>query len=55
MAPVESRDFDTAPDYQTRYSQYINNYNDRATYSLACVLDGVCPVNFKDQVTPGAY
>lgn len=48
-----SSEFDTATDFQTRYSQYVYNYNDRASYSLACVLDGFCPVNFAEQVTSG--
>jgi hypothetical protein len=43
-------EFDTAADYKTRFSQYILNINDRASYSLACVIDGTCPVNFKDQI-----
>jgi hypothetical protein len=46
-------EFKTANDFQTRFKQYIENYNDKATYSLACVLDGNCPVNYKDQVIPG--
>ena len=50
--PIRS-EFNTAADYKTRFYQYINHYNDRATYSLACVLDGTCPVNFKDQLTKG--
>jgi len=48
-APVRS-EFETAIDFRTRFSQYIRNVNDRASYSLACVLDGVCPVNFRDQL-----
>jgi hypothetical protein len=47
--PIRS-EFETAIDYQTRYHQYIRNVNDRASYSLACVLDGICPVNFRDQL-----
>eukprot|EP00605_Chrysophyceae_sp_TOSAG23-4_P001786 GSChrysophyteH1.ASY1.ANO1.1975.1 assembled CDS len=50
--PVRS-EYDTALDYKTRFYQYINNYNDRAIYSLGCILDGTCPVNFKDQMTDG--
>ena len=53
-APVRS-EFETAVDYRTRFSQYIRNVNDRASYSLACVLDGVCPVNFRDQLTSGQF
>jgi hypothetical protein len=52
-APIRS-EFETAEDYEYRFKQYIRNYNDRATYALACVLDGVCPVNFKDQLKYGA-
>jgi len=43
-------EFKTADDWETRFHQYEINYNDRARYSLACTLDGSCPVNFKDQV-----
>ncbi len=50
--PVRS-EYETANDYATRFMQYIQNYNDRATYSLACVLDGICPVNYKDQIKVG--
>jgi len=53
-APVRS-EFETAIDFRIRYSQFIRNVNDRATYSLACVLDGVCPVNFRDQLTDGHF
>lgn len=52
--PVRS-EFETAIDYKTRYSQYIRNVNDRAKYSLACVLDGICSVNFRDQLVAGQY
>lgn len=51
FAPPVMSEFETAVDYKIRFRQYIRNFNDRATYSLACVLDGVCPVNFKDQLT----
>jgi hypothetical protein len=36
-----------------RYYQYINKFNDRAWYSLACVLDGICPVDYKAQLVDG--
>eukprot|EP01038_Epipyxis_sp_PR26KG_P012059 gene12059-16136_t len=52
--PVRS-EFDTAVDYKTRFHQYIKNHNDRATYSLACVIDGTCPVNFRDELTTGQF
>jgi len=51
FAKPKRSEFKTAIDYKTRYRQFINNNNDRASYSLACVIDGICPVNFKDQVT----
>jgi hypothetical protein len=46
-------EFKTAIDYKNRFKQYIDNNNDRATYSLACVIDGICSVNFRDQLTEG--
>ena len=51
-APVRS-EFRTADDWNIRLRQFIRNVNDRASYSLACVLDGTCPVNFRDQLTQG--
>jgi len=48
--PVVAEGFQTAGDYETRFWQYTQDFNDRATYSLACVIDGECPVNFKDQI-----
>jgi hypothetical protein len=50
--PVRS-EYETANNYRTRFRQYITNVNDRALYSLACVIDGVCPVNYRDQLTVG--
>jgi hypothetical protein len=50
--PIRS-EYETAQDYETRFYQYIFNYNDRASYSLGCVLDGTCPVNYRDQLTEG--
>ena len=50
---IESEYFQTAPNWDTRFHQYEKNYNDRATYSTACVLDGQCPVNFRDQIIEG--
>jgi hypothetical protein len=49
QGPVLSS-FETAKDYKIRFRQFIRQYNDRAYYSLACVIDGVCPVNYKDEV-----
>jgi len=46
-------EYETANDYRTRFRQYVTNVNDRALYSLACVIDGVCPVNYRDQLTVG--
>jgi hypothetical protein len=51
--PPQQAGFATAVDSGTRMHQYEEHYNDRAHYSLACVLDGSCPVNFKDQITVG--
>ncbi|GMH83814.1 hypothetical protein TL16_g09723 [Triparma laevis f. inornata] len=43
-------EFEMQDDWDTRFHQYEVNYNDRAYYSLACRLDGSCPVNFQDEV-----
>jgi len=53
FSPPFMSEFNTSVDYKTRFRQYIRNFNDRAAYSLACVLDGTCPVNFEDQLTTG--
>ena len=50
FAPPVRSEFDTAKDYKTRFRQYMSFPNDRASYSLACVIDGMCPVNFLDQM-----
>lgn len=39
-----------SPDYETRMHQYEMHPGDRSDFSLACVLDGTCSVNFRDQV-----
>ena len=52
IPPVRSG-FETEIDHKTRFMQYVRTHNDRASYSLACILDGVCPVNFQDQVNAG--
>ena len=49
IPPVRSS-YKTELDYKIRFMQYIRSFNDRSSYSLACVLDGVCPVNYKDQI-----
>lgn len=48
--PKQNPNFQQEDDWDTRFHQYIKSFNDRALYSMACVLDGNCPVNFKDQV-----
>jgi hypothetical protein len=53
MPPIQAEGFQTSNDYKVRFNQFINNNNDRASYSLACVIDGVCPVNFRDQLKEG--
>jgi len=45
--------FHTAPDYDSRMYQYKQGFNDRAGYSLACVLDGTCGVDYAAQVKGG--
>jgi hypothetical protein len=50
---MHSPHFTQADDFDTRYHQYISHYNDRATYSTACQLDGECPVDFASQLTSG--
>ena len=63
--PPVAHEAKTALDFQTRFHQYEQHFNDRADYSLACVMkrtnsvpnadlmEGDCPVNFKDQITEG--
>jgi hypothetical protein len=51
--PPKQAGFATAVDSGSRMHQYEEHFNDRARYSLACVLDGSCPVNFRDQITVG--
>lgn len=55
FAPPIRSEYETAIDYKTRYMQYVRNYNDRASYALACVIDGFCPVDFASQVRDGQY
>ena len=50
---VESEYFQAVGDWEKRFHQYEENYNDRSRYSTACVLDGKCPVNFRDQIAQG--
>ena len=46
----ENFNFDSRLRSETRFHQYQTHYNDRAFYSLSCVYDGTCPVNFRDQL-----
>lgn len=55
FTPPMLSEFKTAADFKTRYHQYEKQFGDRAEYSLACVLDGDCPVNFADQLTDGQF
>lgn len=50
---VHSEHFHQSNDWQTRFHQYEEQYNDRARYSIACQIDGHCPVDFKSQITKG--
>ena len=50
---ISSKRFDgyeMAPDWNTRFHQYERNYNDKADFSVGCIVDGICHVNFKDQI-----
>jgi len=51
---VQSTYFATEADWETRYHQYEENYNDRSFSSISCIRDKKCPVNFRDQVTKTA-
>ena len=51
--PIYSSEFQPADDWETRFHQYEITYNDKAYYSAACIIDGKCPVNFKDQIIEG--
>lgn len=53
QSDIEDKYFRTIEDWERRFHQFEHSYNDRALYSTACVLDGICPVNFKDQQTEG--
>lgn len=46
-------EYQTAQDVFRRFHQFEMSSNDRAQYSLACQLDGTCPVNVRDQITNG--
>ena len=46
--------FGMTSDHPIRLHQYEREYGDRAEFSLACVLDGTCGVNFADQVNTEA-
>lgn len=41
--------FPSMGDWSSRFHQYEERFGDRSEFSLACVVDGICPVNFKDQ------
>ena len=49
--PVRSEAFHQEKNWATVFHQYEEVFNDRAYYSLACLLDKNCPVNFKDQIS----
>ena len=50
---VYADSFFMAGDWRTRFHQYEERYNDRAFYSIACVLHGDCPVAFRDEADAG--
>jgi hypothetical protein len=51
----EAGEMQMSPDYATRMHQYEMHPGDRSDFSLACVLDGTCSVNFRDQVQHPSY
>ena len=51
LPPVKSESFHQDKKWATIFHQYEEAYNDRAYYSLACLLDNKCPVNFKNQIS----
>lgn len=46
--------FQMESDWDDRFYQFHDNFNDRAWDSPACVNDGECPVNFQRQTVGGA-
>lgn len=36
-------------DWSIQFKQFVYSYGDRSEYSVACVIDGTCSVNFKNQ------
>jgi hypothetical protein len=51
VSPIRSESFHQEENWASLFHQYEEKYNDRAHYSLACLLDKKCPVNFKNQIT----
>ena len=49
MGPKRTN-FSTAIDYKYRFRQYMLDYNDRAEYALACVVDGICQNNYANHL-----
>jgi hypothetical protein len=45
--PVVDSEFHTDAEYSRRAHQFEARYNDRATYSAACLIDGTCPLDFR--------
>ena len=45
-AQVFDAEFATEMDWDDRFYQFRDNFNDRAWDSPACINDGECPVNF---------
>lgn len=50
IPPMKSGTFNQDENWATLFHQYEDTYNDRAYYSLACLLDRKCPVNFRNQI-----
>jgi hypothetical protein len=52
--PQHFSEFKMAQDWNDRYWQYHDNYNDRAWDSPSCVNDGECPVDFREGIGMGS-
>ncbi len=49
---IHHKSFETSLDVDDRFHQFSSEEtnNDKALYSLQCIIDGNCPVNFRDQL-----
>ena len=54
-ARPEPKAFRSAADHATRLHQYEKSHGDRSEFSLACVLDGDCGVDFERQIPEDGF